>query len=429
MENKKPTLFEIYPNLEGKIPWIPLMTHIPTNVDRLTNLEAHLKMKAGKIYIKRDDKDHIVYGGNKLRKFEFIFGNALKKKKKGILTIGGIGTNHGLACAIVARELKLKCDLFLFPQPLTWHVQRSLLLYDYFGAKLHYNKKFTFLALRVFLFQFTHPKYYSMLPGGSPLFGLGTSLGTLGFINAIFELHKQIEEGNLIMPDAIFLATASAGTTAGLIAGIKLLNLPIKVYAVRVSMDWISNPSTVIRNANKAIKYLRKHDKTIPNVQVEEKDFEFITGYLGSEYGAKTVRGQGAIDVLTELEGKDRDFRLDTTYTGKAMAAMIDFLNQEENKNKVILFWDTYNSNDLDMYLRETNFNYKTLPNKFHKFFEEKKFQCWQLSDCPEHIRRDCPAYLNQEYRFWKVAECKLDKNTQEKNKEILEKVIILEDA
>lgn len=81
------------------------------------------------------------------------------------------------------------------------------------------------------------------------------------------------------------------------------------------------------------------------------------------------------------------------------MAALFDFITKEENKSKKVLFWNTYNSNDLDKYAKETNFNYKTLPKKFHKFYD-KKFQCWQIVDCPEKMRKDCPAYFNHEYRF-----------------------------
>ena len=133
MEREKPLLFDIFPNLKDKVPWIPLLTNTPTPVDRLEKLESSYPNKNIKIYIKRDDKNHNQYGGNKLRKFEFIFAHARKKKKTGICTIGGTGTNHGLACAIIAQELGMRCDLFLFPQPLTWHVQRSLIFYKYFG--------------------------------------------------------------------------------------------------------------------------------------------------------------------------------------------------------------------------------------------------------------------------------------------------------
>ncbi|MFX0177434.1 MAG: 1-aminocyclopropane-1-carboxylate deaminase/D-cysteine desulfhydrase [Candidatus Hodarchaeota archaeon] len=427
MNNTRPALFKKYTNLEGKIPWTPILSQIPTDIDRLDELENYLEMEGGRIFIKRDDKNHHIYGGNKLRKFEFIFGKILKKGKKKVVTNGGIGTNHGLACAITCKELDLKCDLFLFEQPLTWHVQRSILLFDYFGAKLHLGKGEISTFVRFLLFKLTHPRYFLMFPGGSPLFGIGSSLGTIGFVNAMFELKNQIEKDKLPEPDAIFIAGGSVGTAAGLVAGCKLLGLKTKVHVVAVYTDLTSNPSAVMRNANKAIKTLRKKDKTIPNVEVNEDDFVFITGYLGSGYGIKTIRGQNAVDKIYELEGKKRGFKLETTYTGKAMAALFDYLKEKPNKKKNILFWNTYNSNDLDKYLRETEFNYKKLPKKFYKFFEEKIFQCWQLENCPDKIRLDCPAYLNHEYRYWKVTECKLEKENQDNIKEKLSEVIELE--
>ncbi len=429
MESKKPILFEVFPNLEGKVPWISILTRVPSDVDRLTELENYLNLTDGEIYIKRDDKDHKIYGGNKLRKFEFIFGEALKKKKKGIITLGGIGTNHGAACAIVAKELDLKCELFLSLQPISWHVQRSLLLYHYFGAKLHFTKMFELGVLKSLLFRLFHPKYYLMSIGGSPLLGFGTHLGTIGFVNAIFELKNQIDEGILPEPDIIFVAAGSTGTAAGLTAGCKLLGLKTKVYPVNVSRAIVVNPKKLIKIANKSIKYLRKRDKSIPDVKVNIGDFNMIKGYLGSNYGVKTIKGQKAVDLVYEQEGKKLGFKLETTYTGKTMAAMLEFLEKEENKSKKILFWNTYNSNDLDKYLRETKFDFEKLPKKFHKYFTHKLFQCWQLADCPEDIRNKCPAYLNHEYRFWKVTKCKLEKDKQVIIKEKLEKVIELEES
>ncbi len=429
MVKKKPILFDVYPRLEERVPWVPLLTGTPSKVERLNELETYLDLKGGEIYIKRDDKIHNIYGGNKPRKFEFIFGEALIKKKKGIITLGGIGTNHGIACAIIAKELGLNCELFLSLQPLTWHVQRSLLLYDYFGAKLHFTKSFEFGILKSLLFRLVHPKYYLMSIGGSPILGVGTPLGSIGFINAIIEVKKQIDKGLLPEPDYIFVAAGSSGTSAGLAAGCKLLGLKTKVIAVKVSQDIVVNPKAIIKIAKKAIKYLRKRDDSVENVDITEEDFEIFKGYLGSGYGVKTIKGQNAVDLIYELEGKKSDFKLDTTYTGKTMAAMLEFMEKEENKSKKILFWNTYNSNDLDKYLRETKFDFKKLPKKFHKYYTKKLFQCWRLTDCPEDIRNKCPAYLNHEYRFWKVTECKLDDNKKNYALEYLKEIINLEDA
>jgi len=431
MARTEPILFKHYPILREKIPWIPLLTNIPTPLERLNNLEDYFNLDKGQILIKRDDKNHPIYGGNKLRKFEFIFGKVLKKKKKRVVTIGGIGTNHGLACAIVCHELNppLKCQLYLFHQPLTWHVQRSLLLFDYFGAKLHLGKGDISTFIKFLFFKLIHPRFFLMFPGGSPLLGIGSPLGTIGFVDAAFELKNQIDQSRFHEPDVIFVAGGSVGTAAGLVAGCKLLGLKSKVYVVAVATDLTSNPTAVKKNANKTIKYLRKKDKSIPKVDVNEDDFAFITDYLGSGYGIKTSRGQYAVDKVVELEGHNKDFKLETTYTGKAMAAMLDYLKKEENKNKTVLFWNTYNSNDLDKYLKDTNFQYKNLPKKFHKFYEESKFQCWQITNCPEDKRISCPAYLNHEYRFWKITDCMLDQQKQRKALEELRSVIKLEEA
>jgi D-cysteine desulfhydrase len=429
MNRDKPKLFEYYPKLEEKVPWIPILTNVPTPVNQLKNLAEYLGIKDGNIYIKRDDINHHIYGGNKLRKFEFIFGDIIKKEKKGVITTGGIGTNHGLACAVICSCLDppLNCDLFLFPQPLTWHVQRSLLLYHYFGAKLHFGKGDISTFLKAFGFQLIHPKHYLIFPGGSPLFGFGTPLGVIGFIDAMIELKNQIENNALPVPDVIFVATGSTGTASGLLAGIKLLKLKTKLCPVPVYDDFIANSKAIIRNAKKGLNYLRKIDKSIPKIKFHESDFDIYKGYLGSGYGIKTYRSQSAVDLIHRLEGK-RGNKLETTYTGKAAAAMLDFLKKNENKSKNVLFWNTYNSNDLDQYLRKIGYAYESLPSEFHRFFEEKTFQCWQINNCPHEKRLECPAYMNHEYRCWKVLNCSEGLRVKCKCFEKLQKVISLED-
>jgi hypothetical protein len=111
------------------------------------------------------------------------------------------------------------------------------------------------------------------------------------------------------------------------------------------------------------------------------------------------------------------------------MAGLIDYMKEEENTSKKVLFWNTYNSNDLDKYLKETNFNYKRLPKKFHKFYEDAIFQCWQINNCPEETREHCLAYLHHDYRFWKITECSLGEQDKNKAREILSNVIKIEDA
>lgn len=378
MGRTEPILFELFPKLKDKIPWIPILTNTPTPVERLAKLEKFLKLNETKIYIKRDDKIHQIYGGNKLRKFEFLFANALKKKKKkAIVTYGGIGSHHGLATAIICRNFNppIKCDLFLYKQPLTAQVQESLLLFNYFGAKMHLSKTDISTFIKALFFWIFHCKYDFILPGGSPLFGRGTSLGTVGFIEATLELKSQIDKGFIPEPDIIFVAGGTTGTAAGLVAGCKLLGLKSKIYCVAVYKDFLANAKNLARNANKALKFLKKNDNSFPKIKISKDDFKIVKGYLGQGYGFNTPEAQKAVDTIFVLEGLEKGFQLETIYTGKTMAAMIDILKKDENKAKIVLFWNTYNSNNLDEYLKETNFDYKVLPKKFHKFFEETYFK------------------------------------------------------
>ncbi|MCK5590061.1 MAG: pyridoxal-phosphate dependent enzyme, partial [Dehalococcoidales bacterium] len=132
----EPILFEMYPGLRD-IPWRSL-GNFPTPVTKLEKLGEELGYE--NIWIKEDDKSSDYYGGNKVRKLEFTLPDALQKKKKTVMTYGGIGTNHGLATAIQGNRLGLNTLLLLVDQPVTTHVQENLLLFQHFGAQLCYVK-------------------------------------------------------------------------------------------------------------------------------------------------------------------------------------------------------------------------------------------------------------------------------------------------
>ena len=219
-----------------------------------------------------------------------------------------------------------------------------------------------------------HWKSYLMMPGGSLFFGFGTPIGTIGFIEAAFELNYQVKKGNIPEPDVIFIPGASCGSAAGLIIGLNMLNLKTKVHVVAVGDKNFVNDKVMIKNIDKTLKFLIKQDNSFPNIEIAQDSYEIIYGYLGPEYGAVTEEAQIAVDLVMRLEGNEKDFILETTYTGKTMAAMMDYLEKKENKSKIVLFWNTYNSNNLDIYLKEKEFIWNDLPKKFHQFFEDKSF-------------------------------------------------------
>src|SRR5436190_320309 len=109
-------LFEYLPELENKIPYIQL-ANLPTPIEKCGEIENILNHH--NIYIKRDDLTGFknLYGGNKVRKLEFLLGDALQHHAKKIITYGCVGTNHGLATACYSNKLGLDCLLMLKNQP------------------------------------------------------------------------------------------------------------------------------------------------------------------------------------------------------------------------------------------------------------------------------------------------------------------------
>ena len=97
-----------------KLPYVSL-GEFPTTVEKLDRLGGGIGIEH--LYIKRDDLSGKVYGGNKIRRLEFLLGHALRAKVKEVLTFGYAGSNHALATAIYAQQVGLKSISMLMPQP------------------------------------------------------------------------------------------------------------------------------------------------------------------------------------------------------------------------------------------------------------------------------------------------------------------------
>ncbi len=342
-------LFKNYPGLKDKIPWMPI-GNFPTPVQKLEKLGKEIG--CDNLWLKRDDLSSDIYGGNKVRKLEFAIADALRKKKKYMVTVGGIGTNHGLATTIHCGRAGIKTVLVLIPQPLTDKVQENLLLDRHFGAEINVVRSTAEAYLRAAWALLTHPNFYLLWAGGT------SPLSTLGYVNAAFELKQQVDDGMLPEPKYIFGATGSMGTTAGLVAGISLAGLKSKVVGVKVSMNEYSNARGITALANKTIRLMRKYDQTVPDLTFTLNDFRFETGFFGGEYGKVTPEGKAAVELIKRTEG----IKLETTYTGKTLAAMLDFVKQDKSLNGApVLLWDTYNSVDFTETIKQCG-GFSTLP-------------------------------------------------------------------
>ncbi|MBM4445985.1 MAG: pyridoxal-phosphate dependent enzyme [Chloroflexi bacterium] len=351
-------LFEKYAGLKNNIAWKSL-GNFPTPVRRLEKLGREIGYE--NIWIKEDNKSSEYYGGNKVRKLEFTLPDALRKKKKTIMTYGGIGTNHGLATVIHGSRLGLNTLLLLVEQPVTAHIQENLLLDRHFGAELCYAQNTTRAALRtIWYFLSKMGNVYYLPPGGSSV------LGSLGFVAAAFELKRQIDAGEIPEPKYIFVALGSKGTMAGLLVGTRLAGLSSKVIGVRVAYLWLANEKATAKLANNVIHLMGRYDKSVPAIKFSEEDVQVLHDCCGGGYGVPTAEGREAIEILERAENME----LDLTYTGKTFAALLNFVKtNKELNNAPILYWHTYNSVDLTTIIKQDH-DYRKLPKAFHQFFK-----------------------------------------------------------
>jgi D-cysteine desulfhydrase len=216
-----------FPRLGERVPRIPLSAG-PSPVSRLTKLSAALGRDD--VWLKHDGLFGTVYGGNKPRKLQFVLADALRRGSRRVLTTGTIGTNHGLATALYARELGLETALLITREEPSAEAVVTLLRMAGAGARIHYTRSYPLTAL-------VAPYYiarYRLRDGRTPyLLGPGGSspLAALGYADAAFELAEQVRGGELPEPAWIVVPLGTGGTLAGLLAGLRLAGLDSRVLA------------------------------------------------------------------------------------------------------------------------------------------------------------------------------------------------------
>jgi D-cysteine desulfhydrase len=347
----EPALFTAWPRLAERLAWHGLVAR-PTPVHRLDGLSAEL---GADIWIKRDDKTSPVYGGNKPRKLEFILADALTQKRKTLVTIGGLGTNHGLATTIFGRSLGFEVVLVLFEQPMTKNVRRNLLLFQEHGARLIFAGSLAGGVWRYYIRErMRRPGAYYVPGGGS------SPVGTLGYVDAALEFGGQVQAGQAPRPEAVFVAAGSGGTLAGLSLGFSLAGLETGLTGVQVTPAVAVNPQGLSRLQRRALALMADHDPGFLGKNPESPPL--IRDQYGPGYGHATEAARQAQVLLQETEG----IELDLTYTAKAMAGLIDYVRQKRPAGPV-LYWHTYNSAKL----APPAVSPRELPPEFHFLFDE----------------------------------------------------------
>ena len=296
---------------------------VPSPIERLDRLRAALGATP-QIFIKRDDALPFGFGGNKVRKLQFVAAAALHDGADTLITCGGVQSNHARATAAVAAKLGLRCILVANGAPQGVPTANAR-LNELLGAEVRYVQD---RAARVPAM--AHAADEVRAGGGRPFvipLGASTPIGAAAYAEAIGEMLLQGPP-----PDTIVHSSSSGGTQAGLLAGCRLHGLPTRVIGVSADDPAAAIGAEIRRNLEGLAALL-----DLPPDVMTDGPTEVDDGYVGNGYGVPTPASREALSLCARTEA----VFLDPTYTAKAMAGLLARLRAREDLGPTVLFWHT----------------------------------------------------------------------------------------
>lgn len=314
----------------------------PTPLEALPRFSEALGGKVN-VFIKRDDMLPGTAGGNKTRKLDFCMADALRQGADSIITCGAVQSNHCRLTLAWAVKEGLDCHLILEER-----------------VKGSYKPE---ASGNNFLFQLLGVKSISVVPGGSDMMGemqklaetlraegkkpyvipggASNKIGALGYVSCAEEVLRQLFETGLRIEHMV-VPSGSAGTHAGIIAGMIGNNAGIPVTGIGVNRKKEAQQAAVLKLAQETLDYIGT-GVTMPAEAVVAFD-----DYVGPGYSLPTDGMVEAVKLLTSTES----ILLDPVYSGKAMAGLIDLVRKDYfPKGSNVLFLHTGGSPALFAYL------------------------------------------------------------------------------
>jgi len=314
-------LFELFPQLRGKLPWSSLGT-FPTPVEDASRVLG--PTAAGSLWLKRDDLSSPVYGGNKVRLLEPLLAAVQHRGARRVYATGAVGSNFVVATVLHAPRIGLGVGAICFrQQPLTVDAERARQV----------------ISARADSTEIAH---WSLLPIASKRVERDAARGErvevlsqvalspdalLGYVAGGLELARQIANGECAAPTRIVLPIGSAATSAGLLAGLSLakrlgiLKRDLALCAVRIAPWPLSRRARVTSLAERALRrlaqlagrgeYALRAQQLLP--------FELVVDQLGKGYAEPTPAARAARELFAQAGYP----LLDETYTAKAAAHVL----------------------------------------------------------------------------------------------------------
>ena len=303
--------------------------HLPTPLEAAPRLGEALGLN---LFIKRDDCTGLAGGGNKTRKLEFLVGAALAEGADTLVTQGAVQSNHVRQTIAAAAKFGLACEVILEERVATnaidYQGSGNVLLDNLLGGKSRrvpagsdMNAALEQVAEEI---RAKGGKPY-VIPGGG-----SNTIGALGYVDCALELVRQADAQGLKI-DRIVTATGSAGTHAGLVAGIALAGADIPILGIGVRAPKETQEANVHKLAVATAEMLGHGDRVTREMTVADCD------YVGEGYG---LVDEAVIEAL-KLAARTEGLLLDPVYSGKAMKGLIALAKQGRFKGETVVFLHT----------------------------------------------------------------------------------------
>lgn len=300
-------------SLEARLARFPRLglTRLPTPLEPLPRLSAAIG--GPRLWVKREDCTGFGFGGNKLRKLDFVLAEARAAGADTLVSGGVVQSNSQRQVAAAAARLGLACHLAVYqgrvePPDAQYARTGNALLNELFGATLHEvrwngNRNEAIGRLADRLREDGHKPY--VVP-----YGVSSALGAVGYASAAAEIAAQADEHGFA-PAAIVHCSGSGATQAGLAVGAAACMPATRVLGIDIDAEPDRVRADVLRLALEASRLL--------GTSFDPASIEVVAGYAGPAYGVPHAATLAAIRLAGRLEA----LALDPVYSGKGLAGLI----------------------------------------------------------------------------------------------------------
>jgi 1-aminocyclopropane-1-carboxylate deaminase len=298
------------------------LTFGPTPIERLERLSRHLGGEVD-VYAKREDcNSGLAFGGNKIRKLEYIVPDAIASGADTLVTIGGIQSNHTRQVAAVAAKIGMKCRLvqenWVPFQDAVYDRVGNILLSRVLGAEIELVDEGFDIGIRESWERALEDvKDRGGVPYAIPAGASVHKFGGLGFVAFAEEVRQQEQELGLKF-DYIVVCTVTGSTHAGMVVGVAKDGRERRVVGIDASCTPEQTHAQVLEIAKNTAELVQL------GRNISSDDIILIRDYAYPVYGVPSEETNDAIRLCARLEG----MMTDPVYEGKSMQGLIDLVRK-----------------------------------------------------------------------------------------------------